>query len=297
MGSDDAGSGEIDHAVCPLCGGGLAPLFGKTAGARTYAIVRCTACRFAFVNPTPSHRFIVDFYAHAGHGDYALPTAAAVLAAERDDPNTVIDAARIVGNLKAMTRGRSLLDVGCGYGLFALEARRQGFDIDAIEIAATERAIAGELLGFTPRAETLEAFAPGRTYDAIILSQVLEHAREPMQWLERVHALLAPGGVAAIALPNFASIFTDVLKARDPYVTPPAHLNYFGAGNLAQAAARCGLTVIKSETVTRLPKRAFTRRFGGRAGLLLHRLFALAAPALDVAGKGNMLNVYARRAK
>ena len=115
-----------------------------------FDIVHCSACGFAFVNPTPSFQFIMDFYSHAGHGEDSLPSAEAVLKQENEDPNTTVDASRIVQNLKAMTSGKNFLDVGCGYGLFSLEARRHGFQVDAIEIADAERVIAKQMLGFTP---------------------------------------------------------------------------------------------------------------------------------------------------
>jgi len=286
---------EIHHDTCQICGGAISLLFRKSTAIGVFDIVRCSACRFAFVNPTPSLKFIEEFYAHAGQGNYSLPSAEAVCKQEDDDPNAVVDASRIALNLKAMTSGRNLLDVGCGYGLFSLEAIRQGFSVDAMEIADAERAIATEVLGFSPTLTTFEKFQPGRIYNAIILSQVFEHAREPVEWIRKVRDLLAPGGVAVIALPNFSSFITDILKDGDPYVTPPAHLNYFGPDNLRRIAELNGFAVIKTETLTRISKRAFIRRFGRLAGGALHRVFPLATSLLDVIRKGNMLNIYIRR--
>jgi 2-polyprenyl-3-methyl-5-hydroxy-6-metoxy-1,4-benzoquinol methylase len=218
-----------------------------------------------------------------------------VLQLENEEPNTSLDSVRVVANLKTMTKGKHLLDVGCGYGLFSLEARRRGFSVDAIEIASTERAIAEQILGFAPTPTTLEEFEPDRTFDAIILSQILEHAREPVKWIRKVRKLLSPGGVAAIALPNFGSFITDILKHRDPYVTPPTHLNYFSARNLIRIAEVNQLAVVKVETLTRVPKRAFTRQFGRLPGGVLHRAFSRTTPLFDLVKKGNMLNMYIRR--
>src|SRR5262249_13136807 len=111
----------------------------------------------------------------------------------------------------------------------------------------------------------------------------------------KARELLNPGGVAAIALPNFASIITDILKDRDPYVTPPTHLNYFTPSSLAEIARRTDFAVVKLHTLTRILKRAFTRRFGSHVGGAAHGLFCLLSPALDIPKKGNMLNIYVRR--
>jgi 2-polyprenyl-3-methyl-5-hydroxy-6-metoxy-1,4-benzoquinol methylase len=287
--------GEIYHIVCQVCGGPISLVFKKAAEAGVFDIVRCRDCGFAFVNPTPSLQFITDFYADAGHGNYSLRSAQAVLAQEKDDPNSVVDAVRIVANLKTMAPGRNLLDVGCGYGLFSREALRRGFSVDAIEIANTERAIATQILPFAPIPVTFEDFRPQRKYDAAILSQILEHAREPNGWMRKLRELLNPDGVAAIALPNFGSMITDALKDRDPFVTPPTHLNYFSVKSLAELARRNGFTVLRIHSLTRILKRAFTRRFGRLLGRALHRGFCLVSPVFDVPRKGNMLNMYIRR--
>ena len=287
--------GEIHHAACQVCGGRISLAFEKASAFGTFGIVRCAKCKFAFVNPTPKLATLVEFYSRPGHGEEPVTSLEAVLAIEKDDPNTILDAQRIVTRLWRAAPGTRFLDVGCGHGLFSAEARRQGFHVGAIEIAEVERNIAASLLGFAPAAVTFEQFRPDGRYDAVIMSQVLEHAREPVKWLEKLRGLLSDGGVAAIAVPNFNSFITDILRANDPYVIPPIHLNFFGPGNLARMAEAAGLKVVQVETLTRVLKRAFTRRFGRAPGLAAHKAFSTGARLLDPSRKGVMLNVYVQR--
>lgn len=285
---------EIQHSDCPICDGRISALFSKKVRSGMFQIVMCTDCSFAFVNPTPSERFILDFYSQEGaEGEHR--SGKEVLQLESIDPHSSIDAARFAGNLKRMTGGGRLLDVGAGVGLFSLAARQEGFSVDAIEIGGPERLAAREILGFEPAATTFERYDPSGLYDAVILSQVLEHAREPAAWLQKTWDILAPHGVAVIALPNFRSIFTDILKDRDPYVTPPAHLNYFCASSLLRLAARFGFEVVKTETISAMPKAPFQRRFGKFLGGIAHRAFLTACLPFDALDKGIMLNVYIRR--
>ncbi|MFD2184676.1 class I SAM-dependent methyltransferase [Rhodoplanes azumiensis] len=288
---------QIHHSACQICGGPIGLLFEKTTRTATFSIVRCADCGFAFVNPTPSEDAIVAFYTQAGCQENSLLSLDAVTEAERIDPITSREAKRIVGRMRDATRGRRFLDVGCGYGQFSAEARRHGFSVDVIEVAATERTIATELLGFAPTAVTFECHQADHAYDAILMSHVLEHSREPVKWLRKAASLLSDGGIAAIAVPNFGSIVTDVLGKNDPFVTPPAHLNYFAPRNLARAAEVAGLRMLRVETVTYIPKRSFSRRLGRAAGLASHRLFhTVASPVLDGMKKGTVLNMYLGRA-
>lgn len=288
--------GEIVHTSCPVCNGNIKPLFTKNNNFGTYKIDRCESCGFAFVNPTPSVPDIVEHYRLlGGHGENSASSLQDFLKREADDPNTTVDAERISATLKHYVGGGRLLDVGCGYGFFSLAARKAGFEIDAIEIAPNERKVATELLGFEPQDVLFEDFEASNGYDAIIMSQVLEHSRQPMGWVGKVSSLLNEGGVACVAVPNFGCLFTDFLKDKDPFVIPPAHLNYFTPHSLSEVAGRNNLEVIRLETVTRIPKRSFRRRFGNQVGMFAHRIFSIASGTLDSFQKGVLLNAYVRK--
>jgi SAM-dependent methyltransferase len=284
---------EIHHTACTLCDGPISRVFTKEGPAGIFQIDRCRRCGFAFVNPTPSLEYIVGYYSTAGHGEGVMHrTAAEAVAAEDASPNSTLDAARVAGNLARLTAGRKALDVGCGYGFFSRALQQCGFACEALEIADRERRIASELLGFEPQASTFEDFQGG-AYDAIVMSQVLEHAREPLAWLDKAYSLLIPGGVLAIALPNFGGLVTDVLGPRDPYVTPPEHLNYFTPRNLTAAARRVGFEPAEVGSLSRISPEVFSRRLGvlGRVG---HLAFELASVPLDALGKGVMIQAYLR---
>src|SRR6185436_16557697 len=94
--------------------------------------------------------------------------------------------------------------------------------------------------GSTFYACTFEDLTDPGPYDAIVMSHVLEHALDPAAWLGRARALLAPGGVLAIALPNFGGVYR-LLGSRDPFIIPPVHLNYFTARSLGLALRAAGL--------------------------------------------------------
>src|SRR5205807_7246343 len=80
-------------------------------------------------------------------------------------------------------------------------------------------------------------------FAAIGMSQVLEHALDPMGWLRHARQLLIPGGVLVIAVPNFSGVYR-LLGKRDPFLMPPIHLNYFTPKSLRLAFEAAGLSTV-----------------------------------------------------
>ncbi|HWA54052.1 MAG TPA: class I SAM-dependent methyltransferase, partial [Solirubrobacterales bacterium] len=98
-----------------------------------------------------------------------------------------------------------LLDVGCGTGDLAAIFGRHGWQAHGIEPSeqAAEHARAA---GVEVVTGTL-ADAPWRegSFDAILFNHSLEHVGDPAATLAAATRLLAPGGLLAIAVPNFDS--------------------------------------------------------------------------------------------
>jgi len=101
----------------------------------------------------------------------------------------------------------SILDVGCGDGLF-FDALAPFGDVEGVESDPT-------VLG--PRAEAHhihvapfnDQFEPGRRYSLILLLDVLEHLREPAAALRRARDLLEPNGRIVITVPAFRWLWTE----------------------------------------------------------------------------------------
>lgn len=297
----------IRFSSCPVCNGGLQAWRKKTGGSQVFDIDRCTGCGYAFVNPRPTLAYLLDYYAASGHGHgkpagRVRPTAAAVVAQETVYPNSTLDAAALVGTacrlLPQGHRGK-FLDVGCGYGFFSRAARESGFDVTALELAEEEFAISQEIAGIMPIRSSFEDFdAPASSYSAILMSQILEHALDINRWLDKAAGLLQPGGVIAIALPSFDSAFRRVLQERDPYICPPAHLNFFGRDSLSRLVARHGFAIERVGFVSRIPRSTFEKRLRGPARVAVpavHAASRATLKALDSTGLGMMLHIHARK--
>lgn len=104
--------------------------------------------------------------------------------------------------------GLSVLDIGCGGGLLAepmtrLGARVTGVDADMFGItAAVEHAgDAGLDIEYVAGAAE-DLVAAGRSFDAVVASEVIEHVADRQAFADALAALLRPGGVLVLTTIN-----------------------------------------------------------------------------------------------
>jgi SAM-dependent methyltransferase len=147
---------------------------------------------------------------------------------------------------------RRLLDVGCGSGQTAAEARRRrpGLFAAGIErdpaLADRARAELDEVLE-GDAVEALRALSGrGDRFDAVVFADVLEHLADPFPALEEAARLLRSGGRIVASVPNAAAfpLVEDLLAGRHDLlgagIEDAGHLRWFTKRSLAQALEECG---------------------------------------------------------
>ena len=132
------------------------------------------------------------------------------------------------------------------------------------------------------------------------MSQILEHALDVNLWVEKSFALLDDDGILAVALPNFDSIFRMVMQEKEPFICPPAHLNFFSPRNLGRLLKKHGFEVLKTQWISRIPATAFEKRLPrfarGAVVPLADAAAKLLLNAFDFFRHGQIINLYARKA-
>ena len=116
--------------------------------------------------------------------------------------------------LPHLSKGMSLLDVGCGPGSITVglaEALAPG-EVVGIDIAAVQVETASELAAArgvsNVRFEVASAYELplfDASFDAVFGSHVLHHLREPQRALSEVRRVLKPGGVVGVIDPDWSS--------------------------------------------------------------------------------------------
>jgi 2-polyprenyl-3-methyl-5-hydroxy-6-metoxy-1,4-benzoquinol methylase len=202
---------------------------------------RCTVCGFAQPAALPTlPRFFDRLYDQRWDDHW--------IAAEHEAKTKDLIFHDILTTLSRRVReGRRLLDVGAHAGRFLRLARAAGWDAEGLELNPKTAAYAAAASGAPVLQGNVHSFQPAHPYDAVTLTDVLEHIPQPLEVLTRVHALLAPGGYLAVKVPNGpAQRVKENLRARlrPAYRATLAdnlvHVNHFSARSLARALERTG---------------------------------------------------------
>lgn len=133
--------------------------------------------------------------------------------------------------LAALDRGESVLEVGCGNGIFLDSLRDKG--IEAVGLEFSPAAIAKAVCrGHRVTKMVVEEFAQSHaaTFDAVVTFQVLEHVTDVRSFLEGCLKVLKPGGLLAISVPNNEAPYHS--RHEDPLNMPPHHMGLWGPTSL-----------------------------------------------------------------
>jgi SAM-dependent methyltransferase len=129
--------------------------------------------------------------------------------------NAAAQAAFLLPHLRP---GMRLLDVGCGPGSITLGLAEAvapgevvGLDIEPLQLERA-RALAAERGVVNVRFEPGDAYAlpfPDASFDAVFAHAVLQHLGDPVRALAEFRRVLRPGGIAAIADPDWTGAFFE----------------------------------------------------------------------------------------
>ena len=206
------------------------------------AIVRCGGCGLVYVHPRPPEEDLPGLYLgyHSRDGEKEAGWNRLMGEIFRE----------AAGHLDALRNGSGpprLLDVGCGYGGFVSLMRDRGWDAEGVDPSPTPVA-AASAKGLPVRLGTLEEFSrSGAAYRAITMFYVLEHLFDPMSALRKVFALLEPGGVLLLRVPDTTPIVRLLpFGLGDGLYDPPFHLFDFPPRVLTRMLAETGFGKIRT---------------------------------------------------
>ena len=235
--------------ACPQCSGSSALFRSSTdvnnsATREIFHYYRCSLCDLVFMSNIPP-----DMSLYYRKGYQAIPRSVAALRKLADREKY-----RLHELLKLKTGGR-LLEVGPWVGIFSINAKDAGFEVDAIE---SDRAcvefltnVAGiNVFESNNPAETLASMP--RRYDAVVLWHSLEHLPTPWLVIERVSNILNPGGVLLVAIPNIDSYDSCVMREKWVHLDAPRHLYFYAPQALTALCRRFHLAPVLMATHDRL---------------------------------------------
>lgn len=256
----------MERVCCDYCGASESQLLFEATDTNyhrpgTFRIVRCRFCHLVYLNPRPDAQLISSYYPDADYPCFHHQTEPAAF-----DPRDPL--VRLV--VPVPGGAVRLCDVGCGDGSFLVAARRTGWEVAGVEPNTYARRRCEERLGVGVVFPSFEkASFAAEWFDLVTLWHVLEHLPSPMRALKEAHRILKPGGVLALALPNFGSLESLLWRQHWIYVMAPAHFYHFTRPTLDRYLHECGFEV------------ALVRQEGGPPSLAANLLRSLRVAFLD----------------
>ena len=240
---------DLESPPCPLCGGDDFRVVIDRASDRltrkrgVFQVQACRRCGLVVTRPRPTAAALRYFY----EGTYSGSGTGRAETVQTGVWGRWVARYRLWAVLRACSLGpgRRLLDVGCGYGAFLSHAQRStgceatGLDIDAGCLA---RALDRDRIDY--RCSELESTAlPAARFDVVTFFESLEHHADPVAALKTVRALLKPGGVCVVEVPNFDGAWRRVFGSWWLPLLVPQHLVHFTPSTLRRAFEAAGFRV------------------------------------------------------
>lgn len=159
---------------------------------------------------------------------------------------------RFVDELPENKNGR-LLEIGCGNGdtaAYALACRKCGW-CAGVELCPEPAAEAATKLNevIVGDIEEIELPYADEHFNAVIISEVLEHLLDPWSVLRKVYRVLKPDGLVLSGSPNVShySVLISLLRGRWDYepvgIMDRTHLRWFTPATYREMFEECGFIV------------------------------------------------------
>ena len=241
---------------CLLCGhdgyavAASGPDYEYASAPGEFTLTQCTRCGHVSVHPMPQPDEVAAFYPPT----YYTVNPDSPLYLKGFVYNTKIrrDVERIRSFMDVRLL-RSILDIGSGDAarLFLLR-KSVAPDTECIALdfkfqpTMVERANAERIRLVEGNLEFDLHMLRDAAHDLIIMSQVIEHLRDPITALERLRTKLASGGFLLVETPHRGGL--DYFLFRKRYwggYHLPRHFHLFTMDSLAQIAKRVGYRVVK----------------------------------------------------
>jgi SAM-dependent methyltransferase len=229
---------EASNPKCPICGGSSTAFYG----ANGYTFYRCEQCRTAFVHPMPSDELLREHYSRFHRSDDQGG------AYDQFEKRMAVTFAAKVKLVKEFSGGNrvSVLDVGCGKGVFVKACVDAGIDAQGIDVSDSGVDYAVQKLGVRAVCGALaDLKAQLGRFDTVTFWATLEHLPDSMKMLRDIYEILNPGGRLLLTTASGDDIVERLLPGVTQWYDPPTHLVIYSEPGIRRALEAQGFSVTK----------------------------------------------------
>lgn len=219
----DFNPSSFEEVSCNLCGSDRRRAYTaiRIEGRRVASIVKCKDCGLEYTSPRPAPSFVSALYQYAYNEHLAKEAVSSAPEASGKDHGgehgRYVDYVDDLGRLAPSGGGGRLLDVGAGFGYLLDLARARGWEVwgtdishEAAEVARRQTGAQVAVVENLKDANFTDGF-----FDAVTMSAVIEHLRDPFGTLGEVHRILKTGGLLGVFTDNNDSLFLALGQMRE----------------------------------------------------------------------------------
>lgn len=242
---------------CPVCGSLLLKHFlvcqDYTVSQQEFQIVRCESCGFKFTNPRPAEAEAGAFYQSQAYISHSNTSKGLVnkayqlvrnftLRRKLNLINSLVDDIEGKGGFGDPWFFNTLLDIGCGTGMFLKTCREAQWNAKGTEPDEKTRQFAIQNSGAEVQPDFLTAY-PNERFAVITMWHVLEHVHRLSQTIQKIKQNLSQSGRLVVAVPNSDS--WDAQKYREHWAAydVPRHLYHFTPKSVGQLFEKFGFKI------------------------------------------------------
>jgi 2-polyprenyl-3-methyl-5-hydroxy-6-metoxy-1,4-benzoquinol methylase len=209
-----------------------------TVSKEKFDLLKCQSCSFVFTNPRPDNSLLGNYYKSEDYISHSN-TKKGMISKLYHAVRTYTLGKKVDLISKYVSRG-TILDYGCGTGMFLQECKKAGWKAVGMEPDAGARQIASgmglEVLADKNGVDGHEV----KKFDIITLWHVLEHVTDLDETLQFFKEKLNPGGALIIAVPNYKSFDAEHYKEFWAAYDVPRHLYHFELKTMERLLSRFG---------------------------------------------------------
>jgi len=190
---------------------------------------RCASCGFAYLGSWSDSlgraEELYDYYA-------SLDAGASSLRHSSENRERQLE---LLERFSEITRGKRLLDVGCGDGQLLSTATEAGWVARGIDLSEAAISLCKARGLCASRTDFFSPELDDERFDVIVMSELIEHVPSPQRFFQRAERLLHEGGLLYLTTPNFGSLSRRALGAAWS-VLHEEHIGYFERASLRKVA-------------------------------------------------------------
>ncbi len=232
-----------DRNACPVCGDSAA---SRVDVVRAGEVGICGKCGTWFRTPRPTFEDLVKIYDRDYYDAWGLEESESIAAKTKRATFAPIISRLNAAIPAAAGRPRSLLDVGAATGLLLEVAAESGWTPWAVELNPFA---ASELRKRFGQSNVFEGELPAcdfaaSSFDAVTMTDLIEHVLDIGATLRAAALLLRPGGVLCMTTPQIDS-FSRRLMGRNWLHFKLEHIQYFSSRSMAEAVKQAGFAEVQ----------------------------------------------------